>query len=419
MMPEIGSARKNDRVMLLATIVLVGTTVSMGYHYLLGAYYNRGYPYNGFLFRPWDHFNDFYNVYRWVDVFNTHGPVYGVQYTPFAHVLMTGARVLPDWVGLALVAALFLTSMIFLVWRFYVDGLDGASAKVRTAAILVALSYPVIYTLDRGNLEMLVFPFLVGFFYWYYLHPSDRRWPAYVCLAAAVCLKMYPATLLLLPLSDRRYRDFAGLVLGVAGLAGASTFVLGLIDGYGFIGTAQRALTAVQGGQSQWYDGVRFAHTAWGALGVLIARYAPNETWLSLAGPYMAFAVCAFLAVAAYVVFVETEPWRKAAMLMLAALVLPYVSADYTLIHLYPVIAVFLAAGGLTRLRGRTYAALFATLLIPLDYRWFEYARFGKGLPVGVTTEVSSSVVLYPAIMLVIMGLIVWDGFRARKAAMA
>ena len=94
------------------------------------------------------------------------------------------------------------------------------------------------------------------------------------------------------------------------------------------------------------------------------------------------------------------------AILTLFWLFMPYISNDYTLIHLYFPLVMLLACGSESR-SDRLSAWLFALLLIPLDYVYFE----AVGLPPGGT---SSSVLLYPAIAAALAGVIVVSGLRSR-----
>ena len=50
---------------------------------------------------------------------------------------------------------------------------------------------------------------------------------------------------------------------------------------------------------------------------------------------YIKIAVVLGLFIAAYVVLVEKEFWKKVAILVVAMLLLPHVSADYKLIHIF------------------------------------------------------------------------------------
>ena len=74
--------------------------------------------------------------------------------------------------------------------------------RLQQVAVLVLLSYPVLFVIDRGNLEMVVFIWLAAFFYLYYGRGS--RW-AWIPLALAIAGKYYWITLWSCPFATGRY----------------------------------------------------------------------------------------------------------------------------------------------------------------------------------------------------------------------
>jgi hypothetical protein len=416
MTPEAQPAEKNERVLVLSALVLIGTTFSIGFHYWQRAYLGMKYPYDTFLFYPPDRFGDFFKVLIEAARFNNHVPKTGMQYTPFTHMLATGMGYIPPKAAFALAIGAFLATLVALLFRFAADALPDVWIKIQTVFILVGLSYPVLFLLDRSNLEVLLFPAITGFFYFYYLRPSAPRWAAYACLVLAICLKLYPAVLLVIPISDRRFKEVAYSVAACLAVFALSMGALSLVRHESVAQTVYWATYAVKAGQGQRLLGVHMAHSLFGVLAVVSAPFTPFWGIQWFVRPYLVFVVAAFAAIAAYVLFVEKEPWRKAALLLISALLLPYVSSDYTLVHLYPVIVLFLGAGGLTRRRAMTYTVLFALLLVPMDYFIFFWPRFYSRLTDRMVSEVSTSVLVYPTVMVIIVALIVYDGFRARAA---
>jgi hypothetical protein len=69
---------KEEKIRIFVLIILTGFIVSVVYHYVLGAYFLKGYPANSFLFTPLDKLNDFFNVYA----------VKGSIYFPFANFII-------------------------------------------------------------------------------------------------------------------------------------------------------------------------------------------------------------------------------------------------------------------------------------------------------------------------------------------
>jgi hypothetical protein len=401
--PLVEPNAKRSRVRLLATIVLVGTVASIVYHYVAGFYFGFGYPRSTFLFLPSDHFNDWDNVYIFAKAF-LRGVPGGFTYFPFAMLTALASTVLPMRVGWALVILLFLVVLVMLLRGWVVDCEDNVLTKVQYGFVLVLLSYPVLFALDRTNLEILLFVFIAGFFYFLYVRESV--WLAALFLAAAIAFKLYPATLLVLLLAERRFKAcilavvFAlGLtVIGTAAMAGLGHFSLAAVWQMNSSGKTLYQQTMVIGG-----GGIQHGHSLWGVLDLptFLRGQEPGHWRITL---YEVAAGLIFLLLAVHVIFRETERWKRVLLLMVPAVLLPFVSADYTLIQLYFPLVFFLNARRVSRW-DVAYVALFGVLLIPLDYHYLALAGDG----------VSISVIVYPVAMLALMVLAIFDPQSAIK----
>ncbi len=399
---------KRRRLSLLASIVLIGTSAAVVFHYVMAYYLGRGYPYNTFLFLPSDHFNDWNNTYRYVLHFLQGRPAPFV-YFPFAFLLVAGATLLPMSVGLALLVLAYVSGLVTLLWRTVLDVLPGRQLKLQYAVILVALSYPVLFTLDRGNLEMLVFLLVGGMFFFVYRRPSG--WGAGLCLAAAVAMKLYPATLVVLLLAERRLKAAAVAVVGALGLTVGATGLLALLTGQSMGAVWHQAYAekgTYQGIQVDAGAGMQHGHTLWGLLrapSLLMHGY--EQPWLHSA--YLLAVAAIFALLAGHVLLRESEPWRKAALMVIAAITLPFVSADYTTPLIYFPLVMFLNSRRVSRY-DLVYVALFGVLLVPVDYRY---------LPALGTIDASTSVIVYAAALTGLAALTIADAVRQEAAAPA
>jgi hypothetical protein len=111
-----------------------------------------------------------------------------------------------------------------------------------------------------------------------------------------------------------------------------------------------------------------------------------------------------------YLFSFEKELWRKVALLALAMILLPQVSPDYKLMHVFIPLFLFINKPAAQR-RDVLYTILFALLLIPKSY-----------LRLAPFPEASSSLLLNPLIMLALAGVIVSEGIadaRRRRWAYA
>jgi hypothetical protein len=143
--------------------------------------------------------------------------------------------------------------------------------------------------------------------------------------------------------------------------------------------------------------GVQHGHSLWGILrlGMKLQHLVPEPMQTTL---YAVASAVFFLALAAHTVFRETERWKRVLFCIAPALLLPYVSADYTLIQLYFPLVFFLRSPRLST-RDVTYVVLFALLFIPVDYYYLTPDVSG----------ISISVIVYPLALLALVVLAVFD----------
>jgi hypothetical protein len=397
---------KRRRVRLLGAIVLIGTVTSIAFHYAMGLWLARGYPYATFLFQPVDHFGDWNNTYLYAQAF-LRGQMGTFVYFPFAFLVVAGATALPAQVGFALLVGSFLMVLALMLRRWVVDGEEQCVLRLNYGFVLVALSYPVLFALDRANLEMLVFVLLAGFFYFLYVRRSP--WLAALCLAAAIAFKLYPAAFLLLLLAQRRLRLFALTIAIAIGLTALGTGLLAVAGGYGVgevwrMSAAEKSVNMDNGVADS--QGLQHGHTLWGLLHLPVKALGQmSPAWNTTL--YVAAAMLIFVLIAVHVVFRETELWKQVLLVTVAALLLPFVSADYTLIQLYFPLLFFVNAPRAGRW-DTAYTVLFGVLLIPVDYYYF--ARL---------YDVSISVAVYPLALLALAGLAVYDRAPAHGASAA
>ncbi len=392
---------KSSRVRLLATIVLVGTVSAIAYHYVTGFYFGLGYPQSTFLFKPSDHFMDWKNVYLYAEAFLGGDPAAPFVYFPFSFLTIAAATVAPIRVGFALVIATFLVILALLLRGWFVDAEERVLVKVQYVFILIVLSYPVIFVVDRANLEMVLFVFIAGFFYSLYVRQSS--WLAALFLGAAIAFKLYPATLLLLLLAERRFKPLVLSIAFAVGLTAIGVIALAALGHHGL--TDVLAMSTGNKDAFQQYmvyldGGLQHGHSLWGLLrmpgflrGVAVAGW---ETKLyTLASGFI------FLALAAYVLLVESERWKRVLFAMVPAVLLPFASSDYTLIQMYFPLVFFVNAPRVSRW-DVVYVVLFGLLLVPVDYRYLSLAVDG----------VSISVVVYPVVLLALMVVAIVDRRR-------
>ena len=270
------------------------------------------------------------------------------------------------------------------------------------SVILPLLSYGTLFSIDRGNIDQVVFVFTLTFFGFL---SRGRVLASAIPLAAAIAMKAYPGALGVLLLARRQYRAAALTgVLTVALTLGALALYPGGFwesldlwrDRAGVLQHDYVANPKTHAFSLSYLSllkvALRVAHVNFTAHADLILR------------TYAAAAGVLFLGIAAYVAFLERTQWKQVYLLVFALIVLPQVSFDYKLIFLLLPLALFLKAETEGRGLDWIHIALFGSLLIPKNY-----------LPLASDTKVA--VLLNPLALTVLAGVIVWTGLKVRRKA--
>lgn len=393
---------REKKIKHIGLFVVIGFAFSVFYHYWKGVYLGKGYPKNTFLFKPEDRWNDFFNVYRHsvgLSPYLTEDAV-PRNYFPFSYVVSWPFTLLKPAFSFFVFTAGSLAFLLRAAWKNLLQ--EDRYDTVLAVFAFVLLSYPVLFLLDRGNFEIVVFALLYLFVY---LYRAGRDLPAVACLAGATAMKLFPAVFFVLLLADRKYRKTAYFFLAVAALSLGSLFSFG----GGFAENVRalgQNLAVAQSSLDTSIPSVQHSLNVFALVKVTAGR-------LIKAGPvhdvlnaflafkvYFAFSLLLFGFTAWYVAKVEKLYWKKVALLVFVMLLLPQISFDYRLIHIFIPLYLFINAEPCDR-DDPHYATLFALLLIPKDY-------------VRIAGDVTIAVLLNPLIMLWFMYKIISDGLKEK-----
>ena len=197
--------KKDDKQSLMAIIIVAGFFVAA-----LFCYYAlckggpavdgmSGYPYSTFLFRPDDQFMDFYNLHG--VHFNPYLRLEVLRICfPFLYLVSSVIFLAGGTWGFALFNAIFLATLLCFSWNCLKGGSNFNTC--RDVIIFTLFSYPVLFCLDRGNIETWQFVLLVGLLY---LFGAKRYYAAAAILGAAIAFKPFPIVFLILFLTEKRF----------------------------------------------------------------------------------------------------------------------------------------------------------------------------------------------------------------------
>ena len=193
---------QNKKLSIVAIIIVAGLAISVFYHYFMWAYIGLGYPFNTFLFLPGDRFNDFYNNYRQLTLTGTghflpeHNFTNYLFYLPSLFSFHSETLAYVFYVG---VFMLYLFSFNYFNIKNHREFGRMNLSLLRYSFIFTFMTYPVIFTIDRGNQEMYIFIMMSLSMFFYF---NKKYLISAILLGLAVHLKIYFAVFLLIYFAD-------------------------------------------------------------------------------------------------------------------------------------------------------------------------------------------------------------------------
>lgn len=373
-------------IRLIGLMVVVGVVSAAVFHVIYGLVVKWHYPFNTFLYNPHFTFTDFTDPWKAVLVYGASGRETNTVYSPVSHLVLTLLTHLPEVVVFTAMYVAFWITLFLVLWNGVTRRVGSRRLRWAYVAVFSLLSYPVLFALQLGNIEMVMFILLAAFAYLYYEKCSAWAW---LPLCLAVASKYWYAVFLVAFLWDRRWRDLAYCALGAVAAELASALVLARLSGF----TLWQVLKNAAGTLGDFVNIsgnllilVQHGHTAWGVFQVI-------DMWLGfplIRSPhastlYVPFVLGVFTIVVMRLDAVDRPPWLGFTALLVCGMLLPFQGHDYTAIHLFLPLAL-LGAHGVQVNRGTLIAVLFGLMLIPLSY----------GV---IVLDVTVSVLLYPVIL--------------------
>ena len=397
------------KLITLSTMILLGLGLSVGYHYYYGVIKGFPYPYTTFLFSPLARFTDFISVMR--DSY-TLNPYEGSKSAQYPFLIIMGylfSLVLRHSYDIFFI----LVSGVFLLLGFIILKGQKWYTNVIPVLIISLLNYPFLFVMDRGNFEALVFIFVL---IWLYFYINQHYLISAIFLALAISMKIYPAVLLVLFFSVRKYRELAvslgctvvitifSLMFFKGGFLPNINFLLhgsNFSSNWQFSQFVSLGSNIVQRGAS-FLIFIKIFYFETG----LLPGFVINHFFIL----YMIFASITGVLLVLYVNFLEPEPWKKITILIMAMLLLPPLSADYKLLLVFVPLLLFLNNKSHLKF-DLIYLLLFGLLLIPKDYYFLTAViSDAKGMP----HDISISVVINIFILIVISLMIIANGAKQR-----
>ena len=331
--------------------MFVGTTLSVLFHLYMTLSLKRPYPYNTFLFRPENRFGDFF------DIFNAGANPYneikgGRGIFPLFMLISRVFYVLDHKVLLLILFELsFLFVFSILLLGFFKN--EHTDIKVIALFVLVFCSFPVLFSLDRANIENCIFliVFLSVVLCW-----KKKYLLASFLMGVAIAIKPY--SIFFLPIFVIEGQIFFSLL----SVALAIMFSVGaLIILPQPITYEMNVLQANLARYNEYYvirnQGLYFGTSIFGALKIFIYSIASVQHWFgstdqvlefnrSLLRPYFLATNIVLVAVVLLLTQYKTVFWKKIAILVACQTLFPYVGSTYRLLYFYIPMSFFRSGQG-------------------------------------------------------------------------
>ena len=386
----------------LSIAFLVGTSLAILYYALFR--HTVFWSSNTFLFNPNARFSDFTrNYYHW----NLEANLESLQYVKQE----SGPALQPLWditsFALAKIPngqlALWIHNILAI--GTLIGVLSWAVQKIRPQAeyvqasvfILVGMSYPLIFVIDRANLEWLSAVLLVAAL----SLDEEKPQASALALALAIAVKPWAGIIVLWYLIQKRWGDVCRVITVYLFLLITATLAIRYDYGIDFRTNPLAALTNYVGYQAEMIDrdgGQAFGHSLYG--GIKYIFQITNESvpnWLTFG--YFILAVVIFVIIAGFNLHLKLNGVAAYYPLLISVSLLPWVSADYKLLNIL-VCGVIVIAGWpetLSRMR-QLHVVIFVVLMIPK-----AYISLGRTNPQIVDSSVSVSVLLSPICLVLLL----------------
>ena len=358
---------------------------------LFGVFLGFDYPYTTFLFRPEDRFQDFLGVLKMTadrapylltglkEFAPGQCPMVRSNYFPFSHLLLYPFTLINAYASLFIYSLFIIGFAILASGKALTDGLsDTIGQRCLNILVFTLMSYPILITLDRGNIEGIIFVFL-SCAAWLYL-TGRGKWAA-ACIGFAASLKGYPILFLVFFVKEHRWKE---IMIGLAVAACLTLVALLFLKGGVFVN-----LTLMSGAFRNFGDAVLMqntgithsislfgmAYSCW----VLLHHhtYMDVDSLQPLFAGYSVVAGIIVLAAMTYIIISRLEFWKSWFVMVAVVQLLPFPSGDYKLLHtLVPMF--LLIRSGKETLWTSYYLALLCLIVVPKGFLiLFDDVNFG------------------------------------------
>ncbi len=254
---------------------------------------------------------------------------------------------------------------------------EGKAAVAQVLSFSVIFMYPFYYCIERGNILLLAMVLTAFFVFFYNSKSRAVREIAYLMLALAAGLKIYPAFFGLILIQEKKYR------------AAAKTVIYGML--FFFV-----PFLFYDGGLSifTFIDNIRaFSQNSKAAYS--LGSTSVLNLFYYLGDKYVGFGKAVFLlseVIAAVFVFIAPKKWQKIFLLTYMMINIPSVSSTYASVFMIIPFIVLMANSTKKDRSDWIYFVLFCLVLLPIPCLYYGHPSAVKAFFDLINIGVSYSV---------------------------
>lgn len=398
---------KSQKVTILSSIVLVGFVFGVIFHYIVGFYMHAGEPYNSFLYPSSWAFCDIFGILPYIKDFKPYQDItLWVVYFPLTYLFMLPFAFIKNKIIAYLIyISGFIAYLIFMnIKNFSCKNLSKLQ-NFQNIFIITAISYPVLYTLDKGNFDMYLFV-LLGF--WTYAFKNEKYGLSAFLLAIINACKPFTLYFLLLYLMKKRYKEcFFSIIL--TALLVICGFMIIPDNFFNQIIILIKSLALYK----QTYAigtnmGIGFSSSIFMPLKTIMLHFSTASQDVINFVKFYDYSCHIITIITLFFVWKEKIFWKQLTLLICNFLLLPYCTYDYKFIFLFIPLWLFMNEKEKSKL-DLTYLILFALLFVPKNL--IIYFPLIKN---GVSNWLSLSAIINPIIILLLTLLIIYEQIHER-----
>lgn len=400
--------QKSDKVALFSNIILVGFVMGVIYHYVLGFYMQLGQPYNTFIYPPSMAFCDFTGIANYAKQLNPyHEVVLWACYFPLDYIFLYPFSLIKNFVvSYTLYISIFLIFLIYANTKAFACENLTKLQNFQNIFILSVVSYPVLYMLDKGNLDSILFIILALFVSAF---KSEKYFLAAILLGIENAFKPFPIFFLILFLMKKKYKEFfISLLISALLIIGGFMFLKGPFFDQIIIFIKSLALFKARYALGPAL-GIGFSSSLFMPLKAVMLHFSTKvsdiATFVKIYDYFSLFASIITL----FFVWREKILWKQLTLLICNFLLLPYCTYDYKFIFLFIPLWLFVNTEEKSKF-DLTYIILFALLFVPKSI----IINF-PGIHLQNQSWLTLSAIINPVIMIILTLLIIYEQFLSKK----